>query len=239
MADNQNSLKMWQDAASAGEDCLQLEVLERLAEDPSADRKAAVHLSGCTHCQTELAMLKSFQAAEPSANEGAAVAWIAAQLQRQQSAPAKPSAVARVSFWRNMFRVPYLAGAAALIVVLALGISLYKPDSGKNPVNGNNTGIGSYRTGDIKLLSPTGDLTQVPTEFRWEAFPGAASYKVELTDVLGQTLANATAEQTSLAIPDAMKSNMRPGKPLNWKVTAVDASGKTMASSNPERFEVK
>jgi hypothetical protein len=31
---------------------------------------------------------------------------------------------------------------------------------------------------------------------------------------------------------------MRPGKTLLWKVTALDASGKPIASSNAERFRV-
>ncbi len=32
-------------------------------------------------------MLKNFEQSTPSADEGAAVAWIAAQLERQQNAP--------------------------------------------------------------------------------------------------------------------------------------------------------
>src|SRR6478672_672483 len=86
MADNKNNLKMWQAAASATDECLPLEVLERMTESNSADPKAAAHLAECVHCQTELSMLKSFEASVPSTEEGAAVAWIAAQLERKQNA---------------------------------------------------------------------------------------------------------------------------------------------------------
>src|SRR5258708_21931423 len=86
MADNKNNPKMWQAAASATEECLPLEVLERMTESSAADAKAAAHLAECAHCQTELSMLKSFEASVPSAEEGAAVAWIAAQLERKQNA---------------------------------------------------------------------------------------------------------------------------------------------------------
>ena len=120
MADNTKTLKMWQEAAAETKECLPLETLERMMDNSSADAKAAAHLAGCAHCQTELAMLKNFEQSTPSADEGAAVAWIASQLQRQQNAPAAQQKVARVPFWRTMFRVPYMAGAAALLVGCAL-----------------------------------------------------------------------------------------------------------------------
>src|SRR6185369_9926125 len=102
MADNKNNLKMWQAAASATDECLPLEVLEQMTENDSADPKAAAHLAECAHCQTELAMLKNFEQSTPSADEGAAVAWIAAQLERRQSAPVAQQKIAHVPFWRTM-----------------------------------------------------------------------------------------------------------------------------------------
>jgi hypothetical protein len=237
MADNNNAVKLWHHAASATEDCLPLETLEKLAENPAADAKAAAHLESCAHCQTELAMLKSFEEATPSADEGGAVAWIAAQLQRQQSAPARQSAAVRVPFWRTMFRVPYLAGAAAMVAVLALGISLYNSnsDSGglKPPV------IGEHYRGGLKLLSPIGDVAQTPTEFRWEAATGAASYKLELTDVIGKSLASASSTQPQLAATPEMTAAMHAGMPVRWNVTAYDASGKMIAESSGGNFKIK
>ncbi|HMC32706.1 MAG TPA: hypothetical protein VKL99_17845 [Candidatus Angelobacter sp.] len=238
MADNKNALKMWQEAASAGENCLPLETLEKLVENASADAKAAAHLASCAHCQTELSMLKSFEAAMPSADEGAAAGWIAAQLQRQQSGPVRQSSMIRVPFWRNLFRVPYLAGAAALAVVLALGISLYNSDSGTSRLT-PPTGENNYRAGELKLLSPTGDLAEAPTEFRWEAVPGAASYKVELTDVIGKILISASSTQPQLAATPEIKAAMRAGMPVKWKVTALDASGKSIAESSGGSFKIK
>src|SRR5215467_6647812 len=238
MADNKTALKMWQEAASASKDCLPLETLEKLGENAAVDTKATAHLESCAHCQTELSMLKSFEAATPSADEGAAVGWIVAQLQRQQAAPARQSSVTRVPFWRSFFRIPYLAGAAAMVAVLALGISLYNSNAGKGPVTGPVIGSNS-RAGELRLLSPMGDLTQSPTEFRWEAVPGAASYKVELTDVIGQSLASATSTQPQLAATPEMKAAMHAGMPVNWKVTAYDASGKSLADSTGGNFRIK
>jgi len=235
MADN--TLKIWQEAASAGKDCLNLETLERLADNPSSDAKAAAHLAGCAHCQTELAMLQSFEAATPSPDEGAAVAWITSQLQRRQPGAPRQAPVVRVSFWRNLFRVPYLAGAAAVALILIVAISLYQSGSVR-PQPGPSAGI-IYRNNQVRLQAPLGDLTQPANEFRWEAVPGAASYKVQLSDVLDQMIASATSTQPELAVTPEMKAAMRPGVPLLWKVIALDASGKTIAESTGGKFRVK
>lgn len=237
MADNTNS-KVWQEAAAAGKDCLPLEVLEKFIEGKPAEAKAAAHLAGCARCQTELSLLKDFEATKPSADEGAAVAWIAAELRRRQGGAAAQSSAARISFWRTLFRVPYLAGAAALAAVLVLAISLYNSGSGPGPINGPDYGT-TYRSGEVKLLGPAGDQAQTPNAFRWEAVQGAASYKVELTDALGSFLAGATSTQPQLAATPEMKAAMQPGMPIKWKVTALDSSGKNIAESSGGNFKIR
>lgn len=239
MADNTKTAKMWQEAAAATKDCLPLEVLERMVDNTSRDAKAAAHLAGCAHCQTELAMLKNFEQSTPSADEGAAVAWIATQLERRQTAPVAQQKIASVPFWRTMFRIPYLAGAAALATVLIVGISLYHGNSdGPGKLN-PGLGSGQFRSGAIHLVSPIADQKSAPAEFHWEAVQGASSYTVELKDVAGITLASAKSSQNVLPVTPAIKANMISDKPLKWKVTALDAAGKQIADSNTEQFKVK
>jgi hypothetical protein len=239
MADNTQAAKIWQQAAAATEDCLPLEMLEQMMDNTSRDAKAAAHLADCAHCQTELAMLKNFEQSTPSADEGAAVAWIAAQLVRQQSAPAAQQKAARVPFWRAMFRVPYLAGATALAAVLIVGISLYHGNSdGPGKIN-SGVGNSPFRSGAVHLVSPIAEQTSAPTEFRWDAVQGASSYSVELKDVAGITLATAKSSQNFLPITPEMKANMVSGKPLKWKVTAFNADGQEIANSSMEQFKIK
>jgi hypothetical protein len=239
MADNTNTAKIWQEAAAETKDCLPLETLEQLMDNRSSDAKAQAHLAGCAHCQTELAMLKSFEQSTPSADEGAAVAWIAAQLERQQNVPVAQQKVARVPFWRAMFRVPVMAGAAALAAVLIFGISLYHGNSdGPGKIN-PGVGSGKFRTGAIHLLSPMGNLTERPEEFRWEPISGANSYTIELRDIAGVVLASAKSNQNVLAATPAMKAQMSSGKPLQWKVTALDGSGNEIANSSGGNFKIK
>jgi hypothetical protein len=239
MADNTKTAKMWQEAAAATKDCLPLETLERMMDNTSRDAKAAAHLASCAHCQTELAMLKNFEQSTPSADEGAAVAWIAAQLERRQSAPVAQQKVAAVPFWRTMFRIPYLAGAAALAAVLIFGFSLYHGNSdGPSKLN-PSLGSGQFRSGSIHLVSPIADQPSAPAEFQWEAVQGASSYTVELKDVAGITLATAKSSQNVLQVTPEMKAVMVSGKPLKWKVTALNADGKEIANSSTEDFKVK
>jgi len=239
MADNTQTAKIWQEAAAATKDCLPLETLERMVDNTSRDTKAAAHLAGCAHCQTELAMLKNFEQATPSADEGAAVAWIATQLERRQSAPVAQQKVARIPFWRTMFRVPYLAGAAALAAVLIFGISLYHGNSdGPSKIN-PGLGNGQFRSGAIRLVSPIAEQSIAPQEFHWDAVQGASSYTVELKDVAGITLATANSTQNALPVSPEMKANMISGKPLKWQVTAKDANGKEIANSSTEQFKIK
>lgn len=74
MAGNNNT-KIWQEAVAATKDCPTLEVLERVMERSSSDPKAASHVAECPHCQSEMAMLQSFESSIPSENEGAAGAF--------------------------------------------------------------------------------------------------------------------------------------------------------------------
>lgn len=227
MAGNSNNAHIWQEAVAATKQCPSLEVLERVMEESSSDPKTAAHVERCPHCQAEIAMLRSFESSEPSENEGAAVAWIAAQLERNQKSPAAKSSVAVVPFWRAMFRLPYMAATAALIVALALGISLYHADDGKPGFEVHH--YGNYRSGDIQLKT-IGDLNQAPDQLTWEAVPGAAGYSVEVDDVTGDKMWQSTSTQNSIHVDPALKAKLVPGKPLKWTVTALDANGKELAT---------
>jgi hypothetical protein len=62
---------------------------------------------------------------------------------------------------------------------------------------------------------------------------------VELKDVAGITLATAKSSQNVLPVTPEMKAVMVSGKPLKWRVTALNADGKELANSSTEQFKVK
>ncbi len=233
MAANNNNSKIWQDAVSATNDCPGIEVLEQVMEGTLHDPKTQNHVSTCPHCQSEIAMLRKFEYAEASPNEGAAVAWIAAQLERNQSSAGSKPVRQAVPVWRSMFRVPYLAAAAAVIVAATLGISFYMSEDFKKPSITDGFGTSSpLRSGQIRLTDPVGNLTKAPEKLDWEAVKGASSYSVLITalDIDHTLVWQGQSSQNSLTVGPELKSKIRPGKPLTWKVTAIDSTGKELAT---------
>lgn len=227
MAGDNNNARIWRDSVSATKDCPPLEVLERVVEQTSSDPKVAAHVSACPHCQTEMAMLRSFESSTPSADEGGAVAWITAQLERNQHAPAAKTPTTVVPFWRTLFRLPYVAAAAVLIVAITLGISMYRSNNGQPGFVFHGAGT-TYR-GEIHL-DLNSNLSQPPEQLTWEAVPGAVSYSVEIDDVTGDKIWQSSSTQNSIRVDPELKSKMRPGKPLKWTVTALDAKGNELAT---------
>lgn len=188
-------------------------------------------------------MLRSFESATPSADEGAAVAWIAAQLERNQNQKdsRQQQRSTSVASWRNFFRLPYMAAAAALVLAAALGISLYVSENSRPSFN-PNYGVSPMRSGSIRLTGPSGDLAQPPSQLTWEAWPGAASYNVKLTGMdIDHTLVwQGSSSQNSLPLSPEVKALIRPGKPLELTVTALDSTGRPLASGKDHfRVELK
>jgi len=236
MYENTKKINSWRDGVSAGDHCLSLDALQNLMDGGPSDLKDTQHLSGCAHCQAELAMLKSFASSLPAENDQAAVDWIAAQLRRAQDIPASS---VPIPFWHGLLRVPNLAGAAAFMLIVGLGFSLYVSSRQERPLlHGKPSETQNMRSGDIRLAAPSGDLDRTPKDFRWEALPLAKSYSIQLLEVDGSVLwSGQSAENILIASPE-LKAKMRPGKTFFWKVTALDASGKPIASSSPDRFRI-
>jgi hypothetical protein len=231
MAANNNNPKIWQDAVSATKDCPGIEVLEQVMEGSAQDPRTRKHVSTCPHCQSEMAMLRRFEYGEASPEEGAAVAWIAAQLERNQSSAAAKPARQAIPFWRSLFRVPYMAAAAAVIVAATLGISLYVNEDFK-PVIDHNISGSPLRSGQIRLTAPTGDLSQPPDQLSWEPVAGAARYSIVINalDIDHTVVWQGESSLNALTVGPDLRSKIRPGKPLAWKVTALDSSGKELAT---------
>src|SRR3954454_7932753 len=68
-------------ALGPGADCLRMEQLEMFAAALSTPPPAlAKHVASCTYCQTEIHLVREFQAATPRAGEADAVQSITARL---------------------------------------------------------------------------------------------------------------------------------------------------------------
>jgi hypothetical protein len=237
MTSDTDKLRAWRDSVSAGENCLALEALEQLASGASSDPKFNHHVARCPHCQTELAMLMSFESLPSSAKDEKSVEWIVGRL---RSAQTLRSSCFGFPALRALLTAPNLAGAAALTLAIGLGLSLYVSDRQARPVlRVTPSETKNMRSGDVRLVGPTGDLDVAPVEFRWYAVPLARCYSVQLFEVDGTLLWSGQSTDNALNVSPELKSMMRPGKQLRWKVTALDALGRPISESSQLGFRIR
>jgi putative zinc finger protein len=245
---NTSAMERWKLGLAATPECLSLEEIGAHFDGATPDNaKARVegHLSSCPRCQSELAMLRSFQTAEPVKEEGAAVGWIVARLQRQQeqfagTAAAKTSRE-QPSWWSGLLsfrpRIAILAGAGVLIALVAVRMA-QRPT--REPDLRADAGRGGVvlRSQEIAIVNPRGDMQAAPAELRWQPVAGAVSYSVQITEVDHTVVWSGESKETNLAIPAEVRSRMVAQKPFLWQVTALNARGDKMAESQQERFRV-
>jgi len=228
---------------AATPECLTPEQLEALLDGKHSNP----HLAACPRCQAELAMLKSFESGAPLADEGAAVAWISSHLDRQLESIKNPSGtrgavqnravgdswLARtlcIRGWR--WALPATVVAPAVVA----GVILLRPP--KEPdLQANASGHPAvYRSQEIQVVGPVGDVQQVPRRLQWQSFPGAQLYKVGVMEVDNSSLWSTETSETSVEIPATLSAKILPGKPILWQVTAVDAQGRVLGTSQIQRF---
>jgi hypothetical protein len=241
LVDNDISAKAWRDGLSEGPDCLTPGGLERvLAEECSGVKSFAPrHLDGCAHCQAELAMLRSFELAVPSEEEASSLSWITGRLRSTRQRTARASASAPARRLLSFPRFSYLSGGAAVAATLALAFSLYISDRPPTPSSDVTLSTAqTMRSGRVRLTAPAEDVDQAAPTFRWEAYPGAASYVVEVLEVDGTVVWTGSSSQAFLASGPALAKEVHPGKPLLWRVTALNGSGESIASSDRESFRL-
>jgi len=230
--------------------CLTPEELEKFVEDPAPGN---AHLSSCSRCQAELALLKSFESSEPLPDEGAAVTWISARLERQLDQIKNPG-LARVthssedlSWFSRVFglrtfgkgSVRWLLPLSAMLVV-GLGIFAVSRRSQEPNLRADaGNGPAVYRSQEIEVSSPVGEVAKAPTILQWKPFGGSAEYKVSIMEVDEVPLWTGQTNDLILTIPNAIRAKMLPGKPVLWRVTALDGQGRVLATSQLQRFSVQ
>jgi hypothetical protein len=228
-----NNLKIWRDAISDRPDCISLDELQQCLEGTGSGESVR-HVAECPHCQASLAMLRRFES-RPEDQEASDVAWIVSRLRHGKNTPAAAAPPSR----RRLLSFPYLMGGLAAVLAIGLGISILVNRAGQPAAIVDPSGPETMRSAAVHLIIPSGTVSQAPANFQWEAFPGTAVYSVQLMEIDGSLLWSGSSSENSLPVPAVLNATLRPGKPLLWKVAALDSSGKTIATSNQERFMIK
>jgi hypothetical protein len=238
--------KTLKSALAATPDCLTPEQLEKLTADASLQDS---HVLQCPRCQAELAMLKTFQSDEALPEEGAAVAWIGSQLERQLSTIKGARSVARrdagadiaKSWWTRVFgRGPtriWVPAGAVLAVAIAV-LLLLKPSREPELRADLGQGPSIARSQEVETVGASGEVPAAPMTLEWRAVDGAAEYKIALMEVDRVPFWNSQTAANTVSVPATVRDKMLPGKPVLWQVTALDAQGKVLATSQIQRFLV-
>jgi hypothetical protein len=225
-------------------DCLTPKELEKLAADASASHS---HLAECSHCESELAMLRMFESSEPLPGEGAGVAWISARLEQRLDQIKNPRKAAKASaqtasWFGKLFSTAgtrWLLPVAAVLIVGASSVVLMQRSQEPRLRADAGDGPAIYRSQEVTVIGPSGDLAEAPKILQWKAFAGAVDYKVEITEVDEAPLWSAETKASDVTIPDAIRGRMIPGKPVLWKVTALDSQGRVLAVSQVQHLSVQ
>jgi hypothetical protein len=232
--------------------CATIEQLGRLRDGDhagSADARLAEHVAGCLRCRTELALLTQFESAALRPGDEAAARRMVARLERDVarmigSAPAPSAGGGREHggvFWERVQDLRMvIAGVLVATAMLLVVLNLRGGNAGAPPLSPDiGGGLPTFRSDALAVVGPTGDLEAVPTELRWEAAPGAASYSVQVMEVDRTEVWSTESRQASVALPASVRARIVPGKPLLWQVVAKDESGKTVAASEVQRFRLR
>ncbi len=215
----------------AGTQCLTVDRLEAVLTGV-ASGPIRMHVADCLHCQTEVALMRQFLQAMPTAEESVDLRQIERRL--RQSPPWGEET--RGWFRRLFSRRPTMGLAAAgLTALLAVGVWFGSPSRvGVEPVDSGLT----RATFAVEGIEPLGDLAQLPSAVRWQPTPNAASYGITLLDIEQKTLWAARQSATELRVPTAALALITNRKTLFWHVTACDGHGALISNGAPQRFRL-
>jgi len=217
-------------ALSATADCLPI---ERLSEELTAAERA--HVAACARCQTELDLWRELDHATPTPDEGAAVRWIVAELDRR-STRTSPAPQSSLWSWLPAAATRWVAACATVAIVATVGYFVWDREPALHPLT---AGEQTYRSGLLQPLAPMGDLPTAPTALEWVAMDGALGYDVEVSEVDGTPLWRAASSRPRIDIPPSVVGQLKPGKTVQWRVRARNASNTVIADSGTQRFRVE
>jgi hypothetical protein len=191
------------------------------------------HIAACAHCEAEVALWEQFEAQQPSAEEGAAVQWIAAEVSRRRNPGALPPLR---SLWAGWFGIRGIVGVAAALVLM-VGLTYIAWD--REPAITSPAANNVYRSARLAVIGPIGDVKQVPNlALKWSSLDGAVRYDVRILEVDGTLLWHASTAASEVALPSTVISRLVPGKAVTWEVTAYDRGGAVVAASGTQRITV-
>ncbi|MBA3912445.1 MAG: hypothetical protein H0X25_00970 [Acidobacteriales bacterium] len=226
--------------------CLTPEQLERAMDGEDSEHP---HLATCVRCQSELTLLKSFHSEERLDDEGAAVAWVNAQLESRlpqikgarSDARSAGQSHSAPGWIRSLFsgqRLRMLVPASVVLAIVAAGALFMQEKNAPELKAGLPGREAVYRSGSVAVVRPVGELSEPPSVLEWRPYPGATHYQAAVMEVDQSVLWSTESIASKVTIPSSVRAKLLPGKTVLWRVKALDAQGRTLATSETERMKV-
>jgi hypothetical protein len=225
-----------------GTDCPSIEALELFLDDDPTLRAMATHFESCPHCRTELELLRTFRTPPRDEAEAEAVRQVTTRLRSRASeitgVQGRPGESGE-PWWKGLFdwrRLrPAALAMAGILIVIAAGMQWrHSAAPGlRGPVQPEQEVL---RSGTLRVISPSGDISAPPSQVQWEPAPGAVRYQVRLLEVDHTQLWSAVSSQPRVDLPAEALQKIVPAKTLLLQITAMDESAHTVADSGMVRF---
>lgn len=173
---------------------------------------------------------------------GACAARYASAIRERNAAPDDVSLESDPAFAQAGYRVParvawrqrgmWIGGlAAAAALLLAIGTL-------PHPWVARPAATPSYRGASVVALAPAGPIV-AGTAFEWSLdVAGTSRFRIDIGDSQGIVLAEPAAVSPA-RLPDADWQHLKPGIDYWWRVTAVDANGREIATSARRAFTIR
>jgi hypothetical protein len=196
-------------------------VLGRLSE--AEIREFEEHYFNCPACFARLQ--------EREATVGAVVRKTGDLLAPDVSAPSLGGRIRAAVAFRPWAAI---AAAAGLVLVIAAGLLVLGrgPQAGSAPAGGE-----IVRGATLVALEPSGSLKTAPAALGWKPAAAGREYQVEIS---GPELSwTSPATETGTALPEEVRSRLRPGAAYVWQVKAYAPDGTLMEKSNKIAFKIQ
>ncbi len=188
------------------------------------------HLTGCSHCRTELTMFRDFQSPAVRPEEQAPVQHIVQRLKRN-------SPVERTPWWKAIWSVKVFAPASIAMAAAALVLTVWVPRQHTAGPDLSGT-TDTFRSARLDVIAPTGTIHESPRNFQWQPVKGAVSYNLHLFEVDNTEVWSAVVSDAKTDLPASIGRKLRAPKALNWRVTAINAAGNVIGDSGTLRFSI-
>jgi hypothetical protein len=123
--------------------------------------------------------------------------------------------------------------SAALIIVVVLAVV---PRSNQNAPQFVFTGDQTVRGASIDAIAPAGGLSSAPALIEWKALGEDVEYKVTLSN--RKVIWTGTTQDTRIALPEEIRSQLKPGERYSWQVKAYSQKGTLLAVSRLAQFTI-